>query len=374
MIDLDSIAIVDHHAHPLLHKQATESVGAFRSWLTESTAPEIHAHHVHTGLFFRTAIRWLAQLLECDSTEQAVAAARRAQPEAKWVQRLFQDANISVMLCDYGYGSVDVYDHAQMQEIVPCRVEPILRLETMAEEKILQHKPFADMVDAYAATVEQARDNGYVALKSIIAYRTGLDVEDVSKSDARASFHEIKQNVKTQGSLRLASKPLCDYLLVLALDAARSQDLPVQFHTGFGDSDADLRTANPLHLRTVIERYPGLPLVLLHGGWPYYRELAHLAAIYANVWADLSLAVPFATVGIPTMLRDMMGMAPFSKLMFATDAFTMPEIFWLAARWGRWSLTRVLHEMVADGFLLESEALKAAESILAGNARSLYAL
>jgi predicted TIM-barrel fold metal-dependent hydrolase len=96
----------------------------------------------------------------------------------------------------------------------------------------------------------------------------------------------------------------------------------VQFHTGFGDSDADLRTANPLHLRAVIEKYPKVQLVLLHAGWPYYRELAHLAAIYGNVWMDLSLAVPFATTGIPTMMRDVLGMAPFSKIMFATDAVT----------------------------------------------------
>ena len=114
----------------------------------------------------------------------------------------------------------------------------------------------------------------------------------------------------------------------------------MQFHTGFGDSDADLRVANPIHLRAIIEAFPEVPLVLLHAGWPYYREMAHLAAIYPNVWADLSLAIPFATVGIPTMLRDMIGMAPVSKLLFATDAFTMPDIYWLAARWGRWGLAR----------------------------------
>ena len=68
-MNLDHIAIVDHHAHPLLRKQVTEPAGNFRSWFTESTAPEIHAHHVHTTLFFRTAMRWLAEALECDPNE-----------------------------------------------------------------------------------------------------------------------------------------------------------------------------------------------------------------------------------------------------------------------------------------------------------------
>jgi hypothetical protein len=90
------------------------------------------------------------------------------------------------------------------------------------------------------------------------------------------------------------------------------------------------------------------------------------------VWLDLSLAVPFATAGLPGMVRDVLGMAPLSKVLFATDAFTMPEIYWIAARWGRWSLGRVLGEFVDEGFLGEAEAMDAAAAILAGNARGVY--
>jgi len=131
--------------------------------------------------------------------------------------------------------------------------------------------------------------------------------------------------------------------------------------------------ANPLHLRPIIEQAQ-CPLVFLHAGWPFYRELAHLATIYPNVWLDLSLAIPFATAGIPTMLRDVLGMTHFSKIMFATDAFVMPEIFWLAARWGRWGLGRVLDEFMVEDFLSADEAWAAAEAILGHNARHLYNL
>jgi hypothetical protein len=72
------------------------------------------------------------------------------------------------------------------------------------------------------------------------------------------------------------------------------------------------------------------------------------------------------------MLRDILGMAPFSKVLFATDAFTMPEIYWVAARWGRWGLTQVLEEFVQAGFLAEPEAYTAAQAILGDNARRLY--
>jgi len=160
----------------------------------------------------------------------------------------------------------------------------------------------------------------------------------------------------------------------LALVEAERQALPIQFHTGFGDSDADLRYANPLHLRNVIEAHPTVQLVLLHAGWPFFRELTHLTAIYPNVWMDLSLAVPFATVGIPAMIREILGMAPFHKVLFATDAFTMPEIYWIAARWGRWGLSQALTEFTEQGFLTKEEAMQAAQDILWNNAQRLYQL
>ena len=56
------------------------------------------------------------------------------------------------------------------------------------------------------AIVERARADGYVALKSIIAYRSGLQVEDVSKGDAKAAFAVLKEEARRQGRIRLANK------------------------------------------------------------------------------------------------------------------------------------------------------------------------
>ena len=372
-MDLSAIPLVDHHAHPLLKPAATRDAVGFRQWFSESTDPEIHARHVPQTLFFRTAIRWLAELLGCEPTLEAVLAARAAQSPEAWTRRLFEAANIDILLCDYGYGGSDAYTHIEMQRLLPCGVEPILRLETLAQKLMVQHDTFGQMIEAFMTTVSQARVNGFVAFKSIVAYRSGLAIGPVSADEAAEAFAFIKAQTSGAKQIYLASKPLGDFLIWQVLDVAESLALPIQFHTGFGDSDADLRTANPLHLRSLIEQ-SRCPLVLLHAGWPFYREAAHLAALYPHVWLDLSLAIPFATSGIPTMLREVLGMAPFSKVMFATDAFTMPEIFWLAARWGRWGLGRILDEFIAEGFLTSQEVWPAAEAILGDNARSLYNL
>ena len=371
-LNFDHIPIIDHHAHPFLRRTATNDPARFQRWFTESTDPEIQRLHVPQLLVYRTAVRWLAEFLGCEPSVEAILAARAQVDERAYTAQLFNDANIGMVLCDYGYGGADAYDHASMQTVLPCPVYPVLRLERLAEELIVAEANFATMVEAFNARVAEARDRGVVALKSIVAYRTGLQIEAPDRDAAAADFVALKEIAREHGRVRLARKSLCDYLLDLALAEAARQELPFQFHTGFGDSDADLRYANPLHLRSVIEAYPNTSLVLLHAGWPFFRELTHLAAIYPNVWLDLSLAVPFATVGIPAMMRDIFGMAPFSKVLFATDAFTMPEIYWVAARWGRWGLTQTLRDLVAQGFLTEGEAYQAAQDMLSDNARRLY--
>jgi len=369
-LNLDDIPILDHHAHPLSRAEATRDAAGFRQWFSESTDTQIHERHVPNTIFFRTAVRWLAEELECAPTLDEVLRARAARSYESWTRALFGQANIELLLCDYGYSGDQVLSHEEMQALLPCEVRPILRLETLAEELIRGHARFEDMVEAFVQQVGAARAAGYAALKSIVAYRSGLAVAPVPKKEAKRAFESEKRAAEVE-TFRLTSKPLCDYLLLLAVQEAEKQALPVQLHTGFGDQDADLLWANPLHLRSLIEGTRA-PLVLLHAGWPYFRETAHLAALYPHVWLDLSLAVPFATAGIPAMIRDVLGMAPISKVMLATDAFTMPEIYWLAARWGRWGLGKVLDELVADSLLTAVEAGQAARRIMHGNARALY--
>src|SRR6185503_10794420 len=102
-MDLSTIPIVDHHAHPLLKAEATATAANFRQWFTEATDGEVHVRHVPHSLFFRTGVRWLAELRNCEPTLEAYLAARAALPYEGWVHRLFQEANIRVLLCDYGY-------------------------------------------------------------------------------------------------------------------------------------------------------------------------------------------------------------------------------------------------------------------------------
>jgi predicted TIM-barrel fold metal-dependent hydrolase len=150
----------------------------------------------------------------------------------------------------------------------------------------------------------------------------------------------------------------------------------VQFHTGFGDADLDLLAANPLHLRPLLESdaYRRVTFVLLHASYPYVRELAYLASIYPHVYADFGLASPHLAAAIPTVVRELLSLAPASKLLYSSDASAIPELFWLGARWGRWGLAVVLDELIALGALTTDEAWASARQILGANAARVYGL
>jgi predicted TIM-barrel fold metal-dependent hydrolase len=348
-------------------------------WLrffTESGEPAFISNHVPNTLFFRYAVKALAGLLSCAPTPEAVLAERDRMGQRAWIERLIRDANIAIMLMDYGFRGEESYDHDELKELLPCRIEPILRLEALAQELIIKHDTFDQALDAFVAQVEGARAAGHVALKSIIAYRTGLAIQEWARDEAQAAFQPVKELAQREGRVRLATAPINDTLILQALDIAERQHMPFQFHTGYGDSDVDLRLANPLHLRPLLQsgKYSNVPWVILHMGYPYVREAGYLASVYANVYVDLSLAIPFAVSEASLLLTQLFGLAPTSKVLYASDGFSVPELFWLGAKVGRAGLARVLDQQVTDEVLTSTEAHTAAEQMLFRNAQEIYGL
>lgn len=374
-LDLSDIPIVDHHAHPLRRTPPTLP----NDWLgffTESRDPDLILHHVPNTLFFQSAVQALATLLGCEASPGAILAGRDQLGQRGWAKRLILDANIKTMLMDYGFRGTESYNHAEMKSLLPCRIEPILRLETLAQEIILKEDTFDQMLDAFVAEIENAASSGYIALKSIIAYRTGLELHEWSHEEVDSAYLKVREQARRTGQIRLASPPINDMLVLRALEIANRLEMPVQFHTGFGDADVDLRLANPLHFRPWLQsgKFSRVPWVILHMGYPYLRESAYLSSIYPNIFVDLSLAIPFAIAESQQMLFQLLGLAPTSKLLYASDGFSVPELFWLGAKACRSALGQVLDQLVADKIMPAEKAYASAEQIFFRNSETIYHL
>jgi predicted TIM-barrel fold metal-dependent hydrolase len=315
---LDDIAVVDHHAHGILRVQP--SLDEFRGLFSESPDPR-QWPHVATGVTYRRAILELAALFDVEPSEKAVHAYRLGVEPREYARRLLAETNTELLLLDDGYPATDVGTACEeLAEWVGVPARPVLRLETHALE---------DVADA--------REQEYVALKTIAAYRGGLD---------RVSEH---------------------VLAALKANESTGDPLPVQVHCGFGDSDLHLARSDPSYLKPLVERFRETPFVLLHC-YPFVREAGWLAHVYGNVWFDLSLTIPHVSQPAQAV-REALELAPVSKLLYGSDAARTPELYYLAARWWRQALAQVLPEL-----LPEVEVEEAARLILRDNARALYGL
>src|SRR5439155_12541033 len=201
-----------------------------------------------------------------------------------------------------------------------------------------------------------ARENGFVGLKTIAAYRGGLDFEAFGPSDPSSPAGRVEG-----ATMRDA--------VTAALEAneATGSPLPVQVHAGFGDSDLFLPRVQPGYLKPLIERFRDTPFVLLHC-YPFVREAGWLAHVYGNVYFDLSLTIPHVSRSAE-MVRQALELAPVSKLLYASDAARTPELYYVAAKWWREALAKVLTETLET-----HDAEVAGTQVLRENARALYGL
>jgi predicted TIM-barrel fold metal-dependent hydrolase len=371
-MDLGSLPAIDQHAHNLLTPEAAAHF-PFAAAFTEGQAPELIAGSARQTLFYRRSLRDIASLLICEVTETAILERRAALGLEQLTDLCFRNANLAAVLLDDGFLAGQILPLEWHARFVP--VKRLLRLETLAQDLLGQAATLGDFVDRFRGALEPLPSN-VVAFKSIAAYRSGLDVQPVGDEAAEQQFAVLRRQAEN-GPVRLADKMLIDFLLPHALEVAARHELPVQFHTGFGDPDLDLRTANPLHLRPLLEdaRFRRVPIVLLHASYPFAREAGYLASVYPQVHLDFGLAVPFLSVaGMRAALAMLLELAPLNKVMYASDAHLIPELFFLGAKWGRAILGQVLEAAVSDGDLTAHEADEAAAAVLAENARALYRL
>jgi len=287
------------------------SLDEFRGLFSESPDPR-QWPHVATGLTYRRAITVIAAHLGCEAEERAVYERRLASDPAEYAASFLQATNTEILLVDDGYPPAEVgTSWDEIGELAGCRALPVLRLETRGENA--------------AAEAATARERGYAGLKTIAAYRGGLD---------RVSEHVVA---------------------ALAANEATGDPLPVQVHCGFGDSDLHLWRADPGYLKPLIERFRDTPFVLLHC-YPFIREAGWLAHVYGNVWFDLSLTIPH--VSRPdAALEEALELAPVSKLLFASDAARTPELYLLAATWWRDALAEVLTDAADARLILRENAI-----------------
>src|SRR5207248_2673966 len=157
---LSTVGVVDHHAHGV-YLEPPRSIDEFRGLFSESPDPR-QWPHIATGVTYRRAMRLLGEHLGCGGDESAVYAHRLAADPAEYASGLLRATSTELLLVDDGFPPPEEGTTAgELGELADCRALPVLRLETRGVRA--------------AAEAGSARERGYAALKTIAAYRGGLD-------------------------------------------------------------------------------------------------------------------------------------------------------------------------------------------------------
>ena len=370
--DFSALPVVDNHLHPYVIRHEGSRYAPLNSFLGMPGEDEAALAHRDAMLYQRWATRQLAAFLGVEPTPGIVAAARAAQgDERAWAERLFRDQGIEALVVDTGYPQPPV-DMAGFAATTPAEILTIYRIEPPIKALLDEGVGWDEFVRRFDDGIERAvRDDGFLGLKSIIAYRTGLEI-DIAHESEESGRAGLRQALAKPDDV-FASKALRDHLLLRALRHAVTLGVPFQIHTGIGDRDIVLERCNPALLNPVLKREPyrDARVILIHT-YPYVAEASWMAAALPNVWMDLSEGVPFAVAAVDRIFATALELAPINRILYGSDAFAGPEQIWLGARVAKAALARVFTDLLHKDLVTEEDARDAARAILAGNARVLY--
>lgn len=371
-MDLSGLPVVDGHCHPLFPDPWAITAGTFLALFSEGRPGTMTAHIPHSG-YFRRALPALARHLGAAPTVEGVLE-RRQILGREAARRQLTERCVTALLVDTGYPP-EAMPLLEMRRVLPCAIHELFRIETCAQALIPKSLGYDEFLDAFRQELTAAAQR-CVAFKSIVAYRSGLAIRPWERREAAEAYRGVVARVQAGGSPRLTEKPLLDTLFAAALEVSKETRRPLQIHVGFGDPDIDLLQTNPLLLRPMLEdsRWAEVRIVLLHLAYPYFREAACLAAVWPQVYVDMSLAIPFLGPGSIMPLIETLSLAPASKLLYGSDLGGLPELLALSADWARAVLGEALGWLSERGGVTEEEAQAIGRQILSENATALYRL
>ena len=377
-LDFSNYPVIDNHCHPFRPDKETQSYEKY--WIL--SALDMSSEDLKRSLLYQMVLEELKRYYDMPQATPGEIVGKRTEMYRKdpraHVSSMFKHGNLECLVLDIGYPTVEFsgypVDLKEFQAMMPgVRNKRMIRIEVLIERLLQQELSFDEMVRRFRDDVDlEVEENRAIALKSAIAYDTGLEIKIVDRAAAEKGYEAFMRD-GDKGAETL----MRNYLFCESLELCRAYSIPMQIHTGWGDSPTfDLRTGNPLLMLDVLsaDRYRDLDIILVHAGYPYTSEAASLAHNYPNVWVDLSQMIPFAGVGIETHFRLLLELAPVTRIMYGSDGYNIPEMFWFSAVYFKKVLNKVFNDLVYAGTVNAGYAKQAARLILSENAKRVYQL
>lgn len=378
---LELAGLVDHHCHGVVRRDLDRT--GFELLLTEAGSVGVLGGSAFDSQIGFALRRWCAPLLDLEPhAPPEVYLERRAElGHAEITARFLRGSGLDALCVDTGFEPEPLLSPRALGEAAGASSYEIVRLEQIAEQ-VAPTTTAADFADAVRSRLAD-RARTAVGFKSIAAYRHGLGLAAQRPSDAEvriATGHWLEREESAdrasadgdaRSPLRLVDETLHRFLVWCAVDLG----LPVQFHVGYGDADVNLDRCDPLLLTPLLRAVEptGVPVLLLHN-YPFHRRAGYLAQVFSKVFIDVGLATHNLGRGSHALIAEALELAPFGKVLYSSDAFGLPELYYLGAVLFRRGLARFLQAGVADDAWSAEDARRVARLIGSQNARRVYRL
>jgi predicted TIM-barrel fold metal-dependent hydrolase len=364
-----TLPLVDHHVHGALRTAVDRPT--FESMISEGPKPPSAGTQFDSQIGFAIR-RWCAPVLGLDPHAPADEYWRHrcALGEEEVNRRLLEATGTATYLIETGYLGDAVLTPEEHADVASAAAREVVRLETVAEGLLERAGSARAFVAEYQSALAEASRSA-VGTKSIIAYRSGFDVDPARPSDAEVIRAVDRVLGRAGGRVRVDDPVLLRYLLWCGVD----RGLPLQLHSGYGDPDLDLHRANPVLLMPWLRQVEstGVPVMLLHN-YPYHREAGYLSQMFDNVYFDIGLGLNYAGSQSPQLIAESLEVAPFTKQLYSSDAWGPSELHFLGALLWRRGVSRVVGQWVRDGEWSQGDAERVLHLIGHENAERVYRL
>jgi uncharacterized protein len=386
MIDFAKSPVIDNHSHPfeigkeILDPESLakvffhgmgdlpkEGVKKARLW---GVTDELRHHLFHMGVV-QTMVCQLSKVLGCPAELEAVAAERNRRTSrgfSAYAKFLYEDAEIVGSVLDTGLPKND-----PLLNLTPGKVMRLFQMDPLIDKLLEQSESYQQLLRDYQASLDGAvKKDGFAGVKCHLAEQVGFGVEAVSDGEAEALFPKAKKKS------REAYRKLYTAIFTHTLLQCQELKIPVHLHSGCtgGFWNGPISNADPFFLVPLISepKFLQTRIIFLHAAYPWLQHAAELAHSFPHVWVDMSWTTPWVSLRLVECYREVIGIAPLSKLMVGSGGHDTPEIPWLAAKTAKIALGDALGDTVRLGLLTPTQAEKAGRMILHDNAARMYGL
>ena len=301
-----------------------------------------------------------------DETVGPLSGKMNAVPRESWTRDVFDRANIEIALENEQAGS-PVYARKRCPDIFLCDMsDDFSGRDIDPTESGVEVSGLSDYLKVIDYYFDNFADEAS-AFKIGRAYDRSLYFEDVPYADAERIFARLHKPHDPPAKREITA--LEDYIVHYCVRIAGEHDLPVKFHTGLQEGNAnDIKNSRAALLINLFTKYPRTKFDIYHISWPYTEELINICKNFPNVWIDFCWAWIFNPPASRRFLADMLETVPLNKIHGFGGDFIFVEGTYGHSVIARREISRVLAEKVEEGRFTEDFALHAARRLLRENA------